>query len=198
MKKLLLAVVLVLFAPFSAFAVNFTLPKCIPKTEWTPLGTGQLIKIDYPGVVMHAIICPEVLADQTYIHVDTTGNLDVALKSQNPQVALMTLFNKSHVQPQSEAQRIKWLNAYTFGRVYVKELMEYQYTWEVAPLSNSVDRPSRKVVDGKLITYPNPIRVNVGINCDNRIAPTFVSAGADLWMAVVNQPSDLRWVCRKK
>lgn len=85
-----------------------------------------------------------------------------------------------------------------------------QTSHEVAPLAGATDRPARRVVNGALVTIPEtktrvgeltitdkPLRVDTGVDCDESVQPTFPS-GSDLWMAVVGQPTDLRWLCRKR
>ena len=72
------------------------------------------------------------------------------------------------------------------------------YTHSIAPLSGATDRPARRVnAAGQLETYSNPARAPIGTNCVLTTLPLFAS-GADVWAAVVGQPSNLRWLCRKK
>ena len=68
--------------------------------------------------------------------------------------------------------------------------------WEIAP-STSGQRPSRKVVNGQLVTMASPVHLPVGTVCAAAVTPTF-STTAGTWMAVHSQTADLRWLCRKK
>lgn len=68
--------------------------------------------------------------------------------------------------------------------------------WEIAP-STSGQRPSRKVVNGQLVTMSSPAYLPVGTACAFAVTPSFTTT-AGTWMAVDGQPADLRWLCRKK
>lgn len=71
------------------------------------------------------------------------------------------------------------------------------YTHAVAPLTGTIDRPARKIINGALVTYSKAARALIGTDCDITVTPTFPS-GTDLWAAIPGQANDLRWLCRKK
>lgn len=68
--------------------------------------------------------------------------------------------------------------------------------WQIAP-STSGTRPSRKVVNGQLVTMSSPVYLPVGADCAFAVAPSFTTS-AGTWMAVQGQPAEFRWLCRKK
>lgn len=68
--------------------------------------------------------------------------------------------------------------------------------WAVAP-STTGQRPSSQVVDGVRVSMKTPVYVPVGSECLPAVAPTFVTT-AGTWMAVKDQPENLRWLCKKR
>lgn len=210
MKRVLAAAVLLLSALVAVAQalppIAFKVPDCVPKTKWTPQASGSELKnIEYPGAQIYAFRCPGVALP--YVHVDVTGStvslhstLTLMDSAADPVGALRNLIAGNQVQPSDAEQYRLWYMAHSFGMA-VMSLEAKVYTHAVMPNPASTEpvptRPARKVVNGVLTTFTNPPRVPVGTDCDLDVLPTFPS-GTDVWAAVVGQPTDLRWACRKK
>jgi len=67
--------------------------------------------------------------------------------------------------------------------------------WNIAPLLSG-QRPSRTVVNDQLVIQSNPTYLPVGTECNPDILPVFTTS-MGTWMAVNNQPTNLRWLCKK-
>lgn len=177
------------------------------KAIWCPVGT-------FDGPVMKYRLYTHVVLDK-YKSIDLTTALDLlkqVVAAPEPLIALNGVINSlQFIPPAATVERYQYETLHQIACQQAVNVRRQKYptiqvdckaptplplaTWSVAPLTSG-QRPSRAVVDGKLVIQVAPIYVPVGTPCNPGLDPVFTTTSGS-WMAVTGQATNLRWLCKK-
>lgn len=178
-----------------ARAQTIVVPACVPKTFWTPLGTGtDWVRGSYqraagaPVASFRAWWCPKADGSwEPFYHRNIESAsvsssavekaLDTAMRSLDPVAALQTLV-AANTYPPTPEQTDAWLGAGALALQLLDTIKPAVVTYAVKANGTSTTRPVYTLVNGVRGTS-SVGRATVGERC-NVTRPTLAS-GADLW-----------------